>query len=108
MSRAMLYAETGMLLFSLGFYGLVVYAGMLRKALAINLMSSGVFIFLVAVAYRGSGIAPDPVPHALVLTGIVVAVSGTAFMLAVIYCIYAGAGSTLLDPAGEDDRKEQP
>jgi multicomponent Na+:H+ antiporter subunit C len=37
---------------------------------------------LVAVAYRGLDQAPDPVPQALVLTGIVVAVSATALALA--------------------------
>jgi len=41
-----------------------------------------VFHVLVAVAYRGIDRAPDPIPHALVLTGIVVAVSATALALA--------------------------
>jgi multicomponent Na+:H+ antiporter subunit C len=40
-----------------------------------------VFHVLVAVAYRGLDDAPDPVPQALVLTGIVVAVSATALAL---------------------------
>ncbi len=39
-------------------------------------------MMLIAVAYRGPGVPPDPVPHALVLTGIVVAVSATALALA--------------------------
>ena len=44
----------------------------------------GVFMMLVALASRTTGIAtrPDPVPHAMVLTGIVVAVSATALGLA--------------------------
>jgi multicomponent Na+:H+ antiporter subunit C len=36
----------------------------------------------VAVAYRGIDQPPDPVPQALVLTGIVVAVSATSLALA--------------------------
>lgn len=44
-------------------------------------MGAGVFHVLVAVAYRGLDTAPDPVPQALVLTGIVVAVSATALAL---------------------------
>ncbi len=44
-------------------------------------MGAGVFHILVAVAYRGTETAPDPVPQALVLTGIVVAVSATALAL---------------------------
>lgn len=42
---------------------------------------AGVFHVFIAVAYRGLEAAPDPVPHALVLTGIVVAVSATALAL---------------------------
>ena len=40
------------------------------------------FLLLIAVAYRGLDQAPDPLPHALVLTGIVVAFSATALALA--------------------------
>ena len=43
---------------------------------------AGVFQLLIAVAYRGLDQAPDPVPQALVLTGIVVAVSATSLALA--------------------------
>ena len=50
--------------------------------LAINVCGAGVFLVFVALAYRGPGLAPDPVPHALVLTGIVVAVSATALAVA--------------------------
>ena len=41
-------------------------------------MSSGVFLVLVALARRVPGPEPDPVPHAMVITGIVVAISATA------------------------------
>ncbi len=54
---------------------------LLRKLIALNVMGAGVFHVLVAVAFRGTDVAPDPVPHALVLTGIVVAVSATALAL---------------------------
>ena len=55
---------------------------LLRKLIALNVMGAGVFHVLVAVAYRGLDAGPDPVPQALVLTGIVVAVSATALALA--------------------------
>jgi multicomponent Na+:H+ antiporter subunit C len=41
-----------------------------------------VFMLFVAIAYRGPEQPPDALPHALVLTGIVVAVSATALALA--------------------------
>ena len=47
-------------------------------------MGTGVFMLLISIAYRGPDVAPDPIPHALVLTGIVVAVSATALALALV------------------------
>ena len=43
--------------------------------------SIGIFLLLVTVAYRGPGAPADALPHALVLTGIVVAVAPTALAL---------------------------
>jgi multicomponent Na+:H+ antiporter subunit C len=70
------------MLMALGLRGVLVRAHLIRQVLALNVMGSGVFLILIALAYRGIGAAPDPVPHALVLTGIVVAVSATALALA--------------------------
>lgn len=84
MSTATLYALSGVLLFVMGFYGLIIYPMLLRKVLAVNIMGSGVFMVLIALAYRGIAAPPDPVPHAMVLTGIVVAVSAMALALALI------------------------
>jgi len=78
----LLYGLAGVALLSLGLRGALAAVSMLRRLLALNLMGSGVFLMLVALAYRGPGMPPDPVPHALVLTGIVVAVSATALALA--------------------------
>jgi multicomponent Na+:H+ antiporter subunit C len=44
-------------------------------------MGAGIFLFLVAAAFRYHLGGPDPVLHAMVLTGIVVAVSATALAL---------------------------
>jgi len=77
------YALTAVALFGLGLYGLTACEHAVRKILALNVMGSGVFLFLVAAAYRGPQARPDPVPHAMVLTGIVVAVSASALALAI-------------------------
>ena len=91
MSQWLTYALSGAALFAVGLLGIftagpVGRAGaagpLVRRVLAANIMGSGVFLVLVALARRGGG-APDPVPHALVLTGIVVSVSATAMALAV-------------------------
>ena len=80
MSQPFFYALVGIGLFVLGLYALIVYQHLLRKFLAINIMGSGVFLILVSLAARVPGV-PDPVPHAMVITGIVVAVSATALGL---------------------------
>ncbi|NCA68951.1 MAG: Na+/H+ antiporter subunit C [Sphingobacteriia bacterium] len=78
----LLYVGCGILLLILGLWSFLVHPPLLRKLIAINVMGAGVFHILVAIAYRGIDTPPDPVPHALVLTGIVVAVSATALALA--------------------------
>ena len=91
-----LYALVGVGLFSLGLYALIMHAHLLRKILAINIMGSGTFLILVALGGRAPGASPDPVPHAMVITGIVVAVSATALALALILRMQAETGRTRL------------
>jgi multicomponent Na+:H+ antiporter subunit C len=82
MTTTLLYSLTGVVLFGMGLFTLIVHSHPLRKILAVNVMATGVFLILVATAYTpfGEG-AVDPVPHAMVLTGIVVSVSVTALAL---------------------------
>ena len=77
-----LYGLTGCLIVALGLRAALLQTSLLRRVVAVNVMGTGVFLVLIAVAYRGPEMPPDPVPHALVLTGIVVAVSATALALA--------------------------
>lgn len=81
MTISLLYALVGVVLLGMGLYRLVIDPQLVKKILALNISGAGVFLFLVAVADRTSGDVPDPVPHAMVLTGIVVAVSATAVAL---------------------------
>ena len=92
MSIVFLYALVGMGLFILGLYALIVHAHLLRRILGINVMGSGVFLVLVSLGGRTSGISPDPVPHAMVITGIVVAVSATALALALMLRVREATG----------------
>ena len=80
MSSALLYALTGAVLFVAGIAGLILRRHLLRKIIAFNVMGSGTFLALVGLGQR-SGMQ-DPVPQAMVLTGIVVAVAATALALA--------------------------
>lgn len=78
---SLLYSFTGLLLFAFGFFALIACAQPLRKILGCNVMATGIFLFLVATSYRADAAAIDPVPQAMVLTGIVVSVSTTAVAL---------------------------
>jgi len=102
MSPAIFYALVGVGLFCLGLYALIVRAHLLRKILAINVMGSGAFLVLAALAKRTANAAPDPVPHAMVITGIVVAVSATAFALMLMSKVAAETGQAVL-PDGRSE-----
>lgn len=102
MNGALLYAWAGVGLVALGLYALIVHAHLLRKILAVNVLGSGVFLVLVALATQRPGAPPDPVPHAMVITGIVVAVSATALALALMLRLRAEAGRDSL-PEGSRD-----
>ena len=91
------YALTGVVLFAMALLRLLTAANLLRKILSLSVMGSGVFLVLVATAYRDAGERPDPVPHAMVLTGLVVAVSMIAFALALARRIHAVSGRAELD-----------
>lgn len=82
MSAGLLFALSGGLLFALGVAGVLLIGHLLRRILAFNLMGSGAFLVLVGLAQRND--VADPVPQAMVLTGIVVAVAATALALALV------------------------
>jgi multicomponent Na+:H+ antiporter subunit C len=91
----------------LGLYGLITNPQPLRKIIAFNLLGSGVFLLFGVVGRRGAaaGIGNDPVPQALVITGVVVAFSATALAIALVLRLFQKAGSTTLSddaPPGAD------
>lgn len=81
-----LLLATGLLL--VGCHGLFTSEGMLRKLLALNVLSSSAFLMFVAIARMSTPL--DPVPHAIVLTGLVVTVSTTAVALALVIRLAVG------------------
>jgi multicomponent Na+:H+ antiporter subunit C len=77
-----IYLLAGVAVFAIGFYSLLVQSHHLRRILALNVMGSGVFLVFIALGAQAAGEIPDPVPHAMVLTGIVVSVCATGLALA--------------------------
>ncbi len=82
MTSTALYALAGIAILGIGLAGLITRPHLLTKVLSFNLMATGASMLLVGLANHGNG--ADPVPQAMVLTGIVVSVSATAVALALI------------------------
>lgn len=98
----LLYPATAGLLFAIGLYGVLARAELIHRLLGANIMVSAVFLFLIVIATAPAG-PPDPVPQAMVLTGIVVAISLTAFALALLRYFHALNRRSTLEDAPEDD-----
>lgn len=99
-------------LFCVGLYMLVAKSNLLKKLLGLNVMETAVFAFIVTAGMIEGGDPPimvagtsapfaNPIPHAMVLTGIVVAVSVTAVALALIVQIHAHYGTIEVDELKE-------
>ena len=94
-----LYAVTGALLVGLGFFGMIARAGLLRRIIGFNVLGSGVFLIFGALgSYSEAGEAGvDPVPQALIITGIVVALSASALAVALITAHARASGSDRIE-----------
>ena len=90
-----------LILFTIGFLTLLFHRNMIRKLIGMNIMDSGIYLFLASMGYIYDRRAPiveggdtdvlkyiNPVPASLVLTGIVVSVSVTAVMLSLAVRLY--------------------
>ena len=98
MTAATLFGLCAAVLIGVGLYGLIVNPHPLRKILAFNVVGSGVFLLFGAIANRGAaaGMGGDPVPQALLITGIVVAFSATALAVALLLRLFDETGSVTL------------
>lgn len=81
-----LFGLAGAALVGIGLFGLIVRPEPLLRILAFNLLGGGIFVVFGVVARRGAGagFAGDPVPQAIVLTGLVVAFAATALAVALV------------------------
>ncbi|MFE8033449.1 NADH-quinone oxidoreductase subunit K [Thiohalocapsa marina] len=110
MSQITLYGLLGSALVGLGLYGLIVSADALRKLLAFNLLGSGVFLLFGVIARRGAGagFSGDPIPQALVITGLVVAFAATALAVGLLVRLGQTAGLDDVDDAPASPRSAAP
>ncbi|KAJ52476.1 multicomponent Na+:H+ antiporter subunit C [Clostridium tetanomorphum] len=113
------YYETGaIILFGIGFATLLLHNNLIKKIIGLNIMDTAVFLFFIAKGYISGREAPiitekfkgvnsyiNPIPTSLMLTGIVVAVSTTAFALALTVKIYEKYGTIELDEILENEEE---
>ena len=114
------YFETAaMILFGIGFTTLFLQPNLIKKVIGLNIMDSAIYLFLAAKGYIDGRLAPivvngvtdmeayiNPIPSALVLTGIVVSVSVSAVMLSLTMRLYKRYGTLDLDEISAQLRKE--
>ena len=98
MSETTLFGLGAAALVGLGLYGFIVQPEPLRKLLAFNVLGSGVFVLFGVIARRGAaaGMGGDPIPQALVITGIIVAFAGSALAVGLLLQLYRQTGRVTL------------
>ena len=111
MSPTTVFGLCAAALVGVGLYGLIVHPHPLRKILAFNVIGTGVFLLFGVIARRGAGagFGGDPVPQALLITGIVVAFSATALAVALLLRLHEVSGTATLtdEPPPPDNRPPQ-
>ncbi|MBT9155402.1 MAG: Na(+)/H(+) antiporter subunit C1 [Firmicutes bacterium] len=98
-----IYYLVSVVLFIIGFHTMLTHNNLLKKIMGMNIMDTSLFLFFVAIGYIRGGQAPilregvmqyvNPVPSALILTGIVISVSFTAFALALVVLLHKHYGT---------------
>jgi multisubunit Na+/H+ antiporter MnhC subunit len=95
---------TVMVIIAFGVYAMLYKRNLIKIVIGLDLIESGVNLFLVSLGYRNGGIAPIytnapstnmvlPTPQALTLTSIVIGVATTAMLLSFCMVIYRNYGT---------------
>ena len=103
------FAIASVILFVTGFVNMILHPNLIKKIVSFNIMDSATFLMLASrgmIAGRSAAILTDwssdvcssdltetTMPAGLVLTGIVVSVSVSAFSLALVQRIYGAYGT---------------
>ena len=97
------YYLVAIVLFLIGFHTMLTHSTLIKKVIGMNIMETAIFLFFVSVGYIDGRNAPilgdgtqsfiNPLPSALILTGLVVGVSLTAFSLSLVVKLYKYYGT---------------
>jgi len=98
-----------MVLFSVGLYGILAKRNLIKIIVGVIIAEAAVNLFFILTAYRLGGHPPiladlgpakpmvDPLPHALVLTTIVIGLATTALLIALAMRVYHRYGTYDVD-----------
>ena len=103
-------------LMMVGLYTVMSSANLVKKVLGLNVFQTAVFVLYISLGKLDAGTAPilapgyhdyaNPLPHVLILTAIVVAVSTTALALALIVRIHEAYHSIEEDRIDLEEQRE--
>ena len=116
------FETASVILFVIGLAGMLLNRNLFKKLVSMGFMDSAIFLFLTSAGYVEGRMAPiimdpsvpatmeaysSPLPAGLVLTGIVVSVSFTAFGLALMQRLYKKYHSLNIDEIMMQARKSE-
>jgi len=93
------------ILFLVGLYGVLTRRNIIKIIIGLSFMEFSIFLFLILIGYIEEGAAPiidqsleitrfvDPLPQAMVLTAIVIALAANAMLLATAMRLYKRYGT---------------
>ena len=96
------------LLLSIGLYGILFKRNLLKKVVGLTIFQASIILFFIILAYKEGGTVPvlkegldsdlvsgyiNPLPHALMLTAIVVGVATVGVALALLIRVYEDFGT---------------
>lgn len=91
------------LLLTIGLYGIICKRNLLKKVIGLTYFQAAIILFFIIVAFKDQGTVPvqlhsdgpppagyiNPLPHALMLTAIVVGVATVGVALSLLLKVYA-------------------
>ena len=99
----------------IGIYAIIAPSNLIKKLIGLGLFQTAIFLIYITVGKVEGGTAPiidsaysvysNPLPHVLILTAIVVAVSTLAVGLALTVAIKRAYGTVEEDEIDEQDRR---
>ena len=102
------------LLMMSGFYTVISRGNLIKKIAGLNIFQTSVFLLYISIGYVSEGTTPilaegyttyaNPLPHAMILTAIIVGVSTTALGLALVVRINEAYGTIEEDEIHDQDK----